>query len=399
MSTSNPLSRVREVVVVGGGIAGCTIAYELARAGADVTLLEQDRIACAASGCNAGLLLNQVERDVVLTMQESLHTYQHLHAERDLELRRQDQLLLATRTDQAAAARARADAMREIGVVVEDLEPHALANFPQLRAEFAAGYLLRDAWALNPLKATTAIAAAARAAGARLHTGVRVNAVALREGRVAGVYTDTDQLRADAVVLATGPRLQELLPGASVTGGRGWLMRTARLGFELPWIVEEMSWPDQDELGRAARPVTLEELSSGGHDLPVVEAFVLAPQPGGDALLGTSLAPSLIDAVEGVEMPRRLAARALAAAPGLARVPVVAAWSALRPMTPDGMPVAGRAGLDNLYVHGGHGSIGMMTAPATARRLARAILWGEESPELVRLDPLRFSSREARSLA
>ena len=89
----------------------------------------------------------------------------------------------------------------------------------------------------------------------------------------------------------------------------------------------------------------------------------------------------------------------LAAAPGLARVPVVAAWSALRPMTPDGMPVAGRAGLDNLYVHGGHGSIGMMTAPATARRLARAILWGEESPELVRLDPLRFSSREARSLA
>ena len=61
MSNPRSLSRVREFIVVGGGIAGCTVAYELARRGRQVTLLEQSTLAHAASGRNLGLLLNQVE--------------------------------------------------------------------------------------------------------------------------------------------------------------------------------------------------------------------------------------------------------------------------------------------------------------------------------------------------
>jgi len=76
-----------------------------------------------------------------------------------------------------------------------------------------------------------------------------------------------------------------------VSIGRGWLLRTARLDDTLPWIVEDMNWPDQDELGRVARPPTLAEVAAG-HDQPVAEAFVIAQQPAGDALIGTSLSPA-----------------------------------------------------------------------------------------------------------
>ena len=171
--------------------------------------------------------------------------------------------------------------------------------------------------------------------------------------------------------------------------GRGWLLRTARLDYTLPWIVEDMSWPDQDELGRVARAPTLAEVAVG-HDQPVAEAFVIAQQPGGDALIGTSLSPSLRDPYEGLDMPRRIAARAVAAAPGLAELPIPAAWYGLRPMTPDGMPLAGPAGPTGLWIHGGHGSIGMMTAPAIAGWLARAIIDGDEVPELADLRMGRF---------
>src|SRR5690349_19302841 len=64
-----------EVGVVGGGIAGTTIAYELARRGARVTLFERGSIAGEASGRNMGLLLNQIETGVVRIMQRSLDVY------------------------------------------------------------------------------------------------------------------------------------------------------------------------------------------------------------------------------------------------------------------------------------------------------------------------------------
>jgi glycine/D-amino acid oxidase-like deaminating enzyme len=88
-------------------------------------------------------------------------------------------------------------------------------------------------------------------------------------------------------------------------------------------------------------------------------------------------------------MPKRLAARALQIAPGLAGAAVSAAWPGTRPMAPDGMPLAGQLE-DGLWVHGGHGSIGMMAAPATARWLVDAMLGGEPPSSLLRLSPARF---------
>jgi len=239
--------------------------------------------------------------------------------------------------------------------------------------------------------ATRAFAEAARGAGAAIRTGIRTARVRTAGGRVAGVLTDAGPVRADAVVLATGPWLSELLPAVSMRAGRGWLLRTQRLAFEVPWIVEEVSWPDQHVLGEAAQPAPLADLAAGRVEETVGECFVLCPLPGGDALIGASLYTSLRDAVVGIGAPQRIAARALELAPGLAgAVTVTRAWSGLRPVTPDGLPLAGPVEPDGLFVHGGHASLGMQAAPATAAWLA-AHMHGESVPRtFATLHPDRF---------
>jgi glycine/D-amino acid oxidase-like deaminating enzyme len=382
---------VREIGVVGGGIAGTTIAHELARRGARVTLFERGSLAGEASGRNMGLLLNQIETGVVRIMQQSLDIYRKLAGGGvDFRLRQVPQLIIAADDGQYEAMGRRAFELRTVGMSVKELGGAEIRkHFKALGPRFRGGYLVGDAWALDPAPATLAFAQAARESGAVIATATRVIQVVTGGGRVQGLITDAGRIALDTVVLATGPWLPELFRPAPVSVGRGWLLRTARLDFTLPWIVEDTSWPDQDRLGIVARAPTLAEVAEG-HDHPVVQAFVIAQQPDGEALIGTSLSPSLRESYEGIDMPQRIAAKALAAAPGLAETPITAAWYGLRPMTPDGMPLAGPAGPTGLWVHGGHGSIGMMTAPATAGWLAKAILDDVEVEELRDLRIGRF---------
>ena len=225
---------------------------------------------------------------------------------------------------------------------------------------------------VEPEAATRAFAEAARSAGAR---DPDRRARRLGAGRD-GVLTDGGPVAADAVVLATGPWMADLVAHAGEGGPR---LAAAAERLDVPWIVEEVSWPDQAVLGRAAEPVPIADVAAGLVDVPVGECALLCPLPGGDGLLGASLSTSLRDAVEGVNAPRRIATRVLEVAPGL-QTRSSARWWGLRPMTPDGLPVAGLA--DGVWVHGGHGSLGMQAAPATAAWLAAAMHGGDVHADL-----------------
>jgi glycine/D-amino acid oxidase-like deaminating enzyme len=372
-----------EVIVVGGGIAGLSIGWELARRGLDVRLYEQAALGAGASGRNTGTLLPQTEAEVAAMLAGTVAVYEGLlDGPVPFAWTPRDLLWLAVDEAQEHVARGKAAAVGAEALDGDELRRAA----PWLCGEVRSGCLVSGAYSLDANAAIHAMAEAARGAGAKIVTGTRVGLVA-----AGGVFTDAGRVAADSVVLANGPWLADLLPGAPVRAGRGWLMRTAPLPLAVDWILEEMSWPDQAVLGRAARPQPLADLADGAGEAPVGEAFVVCPQPGGEALIGASLALSLRDAVEGAGAPRRIAERALAVAPSLARrAAVTRAWSGLRPMTPDGLPIAGATEIEGLYVHGGHASLGMQAAPATARWLAAAMTGEETEPLLARLDPRRF---------
>ncbi|HLI13135.1 MAG TPA: FAD-dependent oxidoreductase [Alphaproteobacteria bacterium] len=390
-----------EAVVIGGGIAGCTLAYELATRDVKVALLEQSAIASESSGRNTGTLLTGPQKEVVELLDGCAEIYAEIaRGPIPFEFARIGHLLISEDDASYAAAAVVAERYRQVGVGMEAVSGRDLArDHPRLGLKIAGGYFVERAWTLEPMGATHAFAQAARAAGASIRTGVRVAQIHSRNGKVEGVLTDAGLVSADLVFIANGLWMADLLrrtvgdgplPGLPFTAGRGWLLQLGKLDFALPWIVEELTWPDQGELGRRISLEGLADVAARKDDRPAVEAICLNPMRGGDARLGASVQPALRDLVRNTDMPSRIAARALRMIGGLGSLKVTNAYPGNRPMLSDGLPVAGRTRIEGLFVHGGMGSIGMHAAPATARWLAAAVTRGDGNPKQEWLRPQRF---------
>jgi glycine/D-amino acid oxidase-like deaminating enzyme len=400
-ATPRRTGKPREAIVIGGGIAGCTLAYELATRGVDVVLCEQTAIAAESSGRNTGTLLSGPQAEVVELLDACVKIYDELaDGPIPFGFGKIGHLLIAGEEALLAATAETAERMTAVGVGVQAVTGAELArDYPRLGFKVAGGYFVDRAWTLEPLAATHAFAHAAREAGAQIKTGCRIAQVFTRGGKVQGVLTDDGILPADLVFIANGIWMPDLLrrvvggeplPRLPFAAGRGWIIQLGLLGFELPWIVEELSWPDQTELGRRLAVGGLPGLAAGQDDQPTVEAICLNPMRGGDARLGASIQPALRDLVRNTDMVGRIAGRAVRMIEGLGSLAVANAWVGNRPMLSDGLPVAGRTPIEGLYVHGGLGSIGMHAAPATARWLADAVVGGRGEPALPWLVPARF---------
>jgi glycine/D-amino acid oxidase-like deaminating enzyme len=394
-------NRPFDAIVIGGGIAGCTLAYELASRGVHVAVLEQNFVASESSGRNTGTLLSGPQKEVVELLDCCAGIYAELSAGAvPFEFARIGHLLISEDEASFAEAAGYAERYRAAGVGMEAISGEDLAReHPRLGFNVAGGYFVERAWTLEPMGATHAFAHAARVAGATIKTGVRVAQIFSRNGKVQGVLTDQGIISADLVFIANGLWMADMLrrtvgdgplPALPFTAGRGWLIQLGKLDFEIPWIVEELTWPDQEELGRRMSLGGLADLAERRDDQPAVEAICLNPMGGGDARLGASVQPALRDLVRNTDMPGRIAARALRMMSGLGSLKATNAYPGNRPILSDGLPVAGRTAIEGLFVHGGMGSIGMHAAPATARWLVDAVMSGDGDPGKDWLLPRRF---------
>jgi glycine/D-amino acid oxidase-like deaminating enzyme len=226
--TGNPY----DAIVVGGGIAGCTLAYELAVRGVKVVMLEQTFVAAESSGRNTGTLLSGPQREVVELLDVCAGIYAELASGPvPFEFAKIGHLLISEDEASYAAAGAFADRYRAAGVGMQAASGAELAReYPRLGFKVAGGYFVERAWTLEPMGATHAFAHAAREAGATIRTGLRVAQVVSRGGRVEGVLTDQGIISADMVFLANGLWMNELLrrtvgdrplPALPFTAGRG----------------------------------------------------------------------------------------------------------------------------------------------------------------------------------
>lgn len=400
-SESTLHGRPFDAIVIGGGIAGCTLAYELASRGVNVVVLEQNVIAAESSGRNTGTLLTGPQKEVVELLDACVEIYAELaNGPVPFEFAKIGHLLISEDEASLERASAIAERYRAAGVAMEEVTGRELArDHPRMGFSVAGGYFVERAWTLEPMSATHAFAHAAREAGAKFRTGSRVAQIISRGGKVEGVLTDHGIVSGDLVFIANGLWMTDLLrrtvgdgplPGLPFTAGRGWLIQLAKLDFDLPWIVEELTWPDQDELGKRTSLTGLADVAAQHDDQPAVEAICLNPMQGGDARLGASVQPAFRDLLRNTDMPSRIARRALRMISSLGSLGVKNVYPGNRPMLPDGLPVAGPTAIQGLFLHGGMGSIGMHAAPATARWLVNAVVHGTGSPEQDWLLPGRF---------
>jgi D-amino-acid dehydrogenase len=406
------------VVVVGGGAIGVACAYELARAGAQVTLLEAgSTLGGGCSGGSAGLLCPS--HAAPLATRAALGHAIRWSVSRDapLALRPRPALLpwlarflAACTPERERAARGALRALslaslalherlrREVGVRLEpsgtlnvyetearlelgrreSLE-HAAAGLrsellsdaearvlePALSAPLAGAIYYPDELSGDPLDFVRVLAAAAEEEGATIRVATEVLSLRRLGERIVGIETTAGPIAAGTLVLAAGawtPRLaRNLRLSIPVEGGKGY-----HLDYEA-------------RAGDPRVPIFLQEAH-----------VVVTPLPGRTRLAGTLALSGLDESVDA----RRLAAIERA---GVRRVPALAGrgaselWRGLRPCAPDGLPILGRPGrFDNLLLATGHAMLGFTLAPLTGRCIARLARGEEPDEDIALLHPDRF---------
>lgn len=350
-----------DVAVLGGGVIGCAVARELARAGRRVAVFERGRIGGEASAAAAGMLGVQAETDDDTMLRLGTESRQlfpeWLDALRDetgvaVEFWRTGTLVVAFNGAEESALAARVARQRAAGAASERLAPRQLWAFePALSRRVRGGVLFPLDARVDNVALTQALARAAAAAGCVLREGEEVKAVVAERDRIAGIATATGRIACDAVVNAMG----------------AWAGR----------VRGTTALPVQPVRGQIA--VVQARRPPFRHAVCSARAYAVARRDGRVLLGSTREAAGFAKRVTAGGLASILGA-ALELAPGLGALPLVDAWAGLRPGSADGRPIIGAdPAVRGYYVASGHDRNGVLLAPLTAR-LIGALLRGERNP-------------------
>lgn len=349
-----------DVVVVGAGLVGAAAAFELAREGMRVLLLERaDAPGREASQAAAGIVGAEIESHGALDLQDlalasRLRYPAFVEAVRaesgvDPELVRSGVVLVSTDEAHLADARARAERNAARGLPSRALganEARALA--PCLSSAVLGGAHFAGDGRVDPSKLFDATLAAFRAAGGALRTGARVTRVQ-PEPSGAWVVLEGDELVAKHVVIAAG----------------AWTSSIA--GIDLPPI-------------EPVRGQIVELRAAPGLFSPVLfgKRCYLVPRDDGRVLVGSTMERVGFDKRVTAAAVRELLDAAIELVPALADAAVERTWAGFRPMSPTMRPVVGTVA-PGLHVATGHGRNGVLLAPITAAAVV-ACVRGEPVP-------------------
>ncbi len=213
---TGPLPSQARVVIVGGGIVGCSVAYHLTQLGwTDVLILEQGDLAGGTTWHAAGLIGRLRTTNVLTRINKySAELYARLEAETGHATgwKQVGSLIVAKSEDRMTQLRRTAAISEWFGVEVQLIDPKTVRDrWPLLRTDDVLGgaWLPHDGKVI-PKEIAAALAKGAASRGARIARGVRVTGVVHRHGRATGVTTDQGDIQAEVVVLCGGMWTREL---------------------------------------------------------------------------------------------------------------------------------------------------------------------------------------------
>jgi 4-methylaminobutanoate oxidase (formaldehyde-forming) len=213
-----------QVVIVGGGIIGCSVAYHLTRLGwRDVILLEQGGLSGGTTWHAAGLV-GQLRSSSNLTqlIRYSAELYERLEVETGQATgwKRCGSVSVARTPDRMIQLKRNASLARSYGIAAEVITPAEAGTLsPLMRTDDLVGAVwIPGDGKVNPADVTQALARGARAGGAALHEKVRVTGVRIARGAVAGVETSDGPIATEVLVNCAGMWARELgrLSGVTV---------------------------------------------------------------------------------------------------------------------------------------------------------------------------------------
>ena len=199
-----------KVVVIGGGIAGCSVAYHLTEFGwNDIVLLERDQLTSGTTWHAAGLL-GQVGASATITKLRnySLNLYKKLQEETGIEtgLKQNGSLTVATDTDRLEELKRQATFAQRFNIQVDEVNIDKITElYPLINTKDIVGgiYIPKDGQA-DPIGITNVLAKAAKKNGAKLFENCPVKKILTKNGSIVGVDTIYGTIQCEYIVLATG---------------------------------------------------------------------------------------------------------------------------------------------------------------------------------------------------
>ena len=362
-----------DVAVIGAGVIGEAISYELAARGASVTLLDFRGPGMGSTQAAAGMLVPYLEgfgRPLLPLAARSLEMYDTFidRVTRDsgaeIGYRRTGSLQVTTADESLDEMRSIAADAKAAGVECEILDASAARDAePQLTAAVSGGLFVRTHGFVVASDLSAALSAAAVGHGARMRVPARAERIAQR-GSGLEIQLDADRVTARHVVVAAGSWSGQIpidgVPPLRVKPVRGQLLRLAWDGPALNRIV----WGSR---------------------------CYLVPAAAGTILVGATVEDAGFDERTTAGGVRELLDAACDLVPPLMRATFVEARVGLRPATADGMPIIGRSTkIPGLVYATGHYRNGVLLAPLTARAVADLVLDNREDPLLAGTSPQRF---------
>jgi glycine/D-amino acid oxidase-like deaminating enzyme len=385
LSNSTPASAsAYDVVVVGAGIVGACCAYELARAGLSVCVVDLGGVASGTTGAGEGNILVSdktpgPELDLAL-LSRALWSELHDVLPATVELEAKGGVIV-TGTEPGRRSLATLSAgQRAAGVEAFDVTADGLRDLePHLAPTLLGGVHYPQDMQVQPMLAAAHLLRLARDRGAALRPRTEVIDVVLNGDRVAGVVTDRGEIPCGWVVNAAGTwggevgrRLGAPIP---VLPRRGFILVTEPLGD----VVRHKVY-GADYVANVASD------NAGLETSPVIEST-----RSGTILIGASRERVGFDRTTSYDVLGRLAAQAISLFPALAGVRVQRAYQGFRPYCPDHLPVIGADPRVDGVLHAcGHEGAGVGLAPATGRLVAEALTGVATSLDLGPFSPVRF---------
>ena len=356
----------RDVIVIGGGVIGCTIAWKLAQRGLRVTLLERGRIGCEASCAAAGMLSPQGENqtpgpffDLCL---RSRSMYRQFAAELtdtsgvDVEYKDEGTLFVIVAGENEGEKTRWTSWQLEAGLSLEHLTADDVRKSePAVTESATTAVFLPEEHQVENRRLMEALEVAMKQAGVQVIEGANVTALTTERGGITGVTSGGEVFDAGSVIVAAGAWSTRLLEP---------------LGLNIKLI-----------------PARGQMIAVKGATCPITRVLhsskvYLVPRRDGRILIGATVEYAGFRKAVTVEAVNHLLGAAVELVPSLKQLEIVETWSGLRPDTSDHLPIIGPGGVDNLLLATGHFRNGILLAPITAALVSELVTSGHPPDRL-----------------
>ena len=381
-----------DVIIIGGGIIGSSVAWQLARRKKKVLVIERKDVCSGSAGATDGVVGYHTKKpglQLDLAVQ-SIEMFRTLN--RDLETNVEYGLEAGGMQpvedkDQWDMLASMAAEQRKSGVDIRMISAEEACSIePNLNPDIYGALWSPTGGKVNPLAMTFGFARAAKRLGAVYLTETEVTHILTEGGRAVGVNTSAGEFRADCIVDAAGAWAGKVAALAGIDlpirPRKGQLLITEPIG---PFLRATVQCAMYNVI--KFRPETIKDPAV----LKLGSSLSIEQQESGGLIIGGTREFADFEEENTFEAVETMVKRAVRFFPALKDVSIIRCFSGFRPYTPDGLSMMGEVRtLPGFYMAAGHEGDGIALSPITGRLMAELITDGKTSYDITPFSPNRF---------